>query len=309
MGNLEKYLDRKVSELIVANPPCLSEPLRERHRIYAAMLFALAAAYFNHKKDGPAASYPFAPDLTSEASLGGYLGHNIAAVAVDHRGHVLDFSFNHNRIFNSSVEHAESRLIRRIFSLAQVHDSWNDIPGETPRKYGTTLSDVTVYTTLESCSQCTGIMTLGSVSAVVYLQDDPGMYKIGNIIHNLTVGQEYLAAPAPISGADIDFPPYHQLNQGFAAFAVSQEAGQGPPFSISVDGKHKYSSSITSFLSTASAYEAFRAGQEILNSMTLAHPDHAPHGDALTNSQALHEARDFWHYAATSGKRGTPHRM
>src|SRR5262249_43677080 len=43
-----------------------------------------------------------------------YLGHNIACLAVDGDGDIIDFDFNHNEVFSSSVEHAESRLIRRL---------------------------------------------------------------------------------------------------------------------------------------------------------------------------------------------------
>ncbi len=49
-----------------------------------------------------------------------YLGHNIACIAVDENGSILDFDFNHNELFNSSAEHAEARLVRRLFSLNQA---------------------------------------------------------------------------------------------------------------------------------------------------------------------------------------------
>ena len=56
---------------------------------------------------------------------GTYEGHNIAALAVDGEGRVeIDFDFNHNNAFDSSAEHAESRLVRRVFSLDQVYAPW-----------------------------------------------------------------------------------------------------------------------------------------------------------------------------------------
>ena len=39
-----------------------------------------------------------------------YLGHNIACIAVDGNGEIIDFDFNHNDFFRSSAEHAESRI-------------------------------------------------------------------------------------------------------------------------------------------------------------------------------------------------------
>src|SRR3981189_2447238 len=43
-----------------------------------------------------------------------YLGHNIACIAVDGNGEIIDFDFNHNDLFRSSAEHAESRMVRRF---------------------------------------------------------------------------------------------------------------------------------------------------------------------------------------------------
>ena len=48
-----------------------------------------------------------------------YLGHNIAAIAVSPTGRIVDFDFNHNELFNSSAEHAEARLLRRLFALGK----------------------------------------------------------------------------------------------------------------------------------------------------------------------------------------------
>src|SRR5262249_60859373 len=34
-----------------------------------------------------------------------YVGHNIACIAVDGNGEIIDFDFNHNHFFRSSAEH------------------------------------------------------------------------------------------------------------------------------------------------------------------------------------------------------------
>ena len=53
----------------------------------------------------------------------GYLGHNIVALAVDwDKQEVIDFAFNHNSVFKSPAEHAEMRLLDRIF-LSRSHVS------------------------------------------------------------------------------------------------------------------------------------------------------------------------------------------
>ena len=60
--------------------------------------------------------------------------------------------------------------------------------------YSNVLEGVTIYTTLESCAQRSGIMALAKVGSVVFLQTDPGQYSIGNIMRNMTFGTK-LEAP------------------------------------------------------------------------------------------------------------------
>ena len=79
-----------------------------------------------------------------------YLGHNIACIAVDGNGAIIDFDFNHNDFFRSTVEHAESRLVRRLFSLTPIYDSWKTGQRIDDRSKAFSLSDVTLYTSLES---------------------------------------------------------------------------------------------------------------------------------------------------------------
>ena len=54
--------------------------------------------------------------------------------------------------------------------------------------YGTLLADVSIYTSLESCAQCSGIMALANVREVAYLQYDQGQYLVGNLMYRATRG-------------------------------------------------------------------------------------------------------------------------
>lgn len=306
MSRLDEWKEKTVEELISRPKVELTSEEMERRQIYAALLFAITAYYFNGNKYGNNSEYPLNPSsLKSDA----YLGHNIAALAVNKYGEVIDFEFNHNRLFSSSVEHAESRLIRRVFSLTQVHSSWKNESQEVPKKYGNLLSDVSVYTTLESCTQCTGIMTLGDVKNIIYLQDDPGMYHIGNIVKNLTDGQGFIEAPLPVSGSEIGFNLYAELNNEFSKFEEQQKTKQGIPFVIHSDGEKQYTSSITSFLCTNAAYDVFRKGLIKLDGFKPQYGNFKPRENSMSNGEVLKECRSFYNYATTMGKRGTPHRM
>ena len=316
-----EYWDRPVSELATLREPGPNPAEQERHRIYSLMLMALVHEYWNGNKRGRAGEYPWNEQWDAGPHLAeDYRGHNIAAIAVNRDGVVLDFDFNHNRLFNSSAEHAEVRLVRRLFALAQLSDTWRpNLTGEErsdhrPQDDYTLLADVTIYTSLESCAQCAGTMALGRVRQVVYLQTDPGMYFVGRILRNLT--GEGLRAPLPISGGEIALPYFARLDSAFSDFTskVPQR-----PFWIGAGDKRDASPSVTSFLCTKNArdiygearaeFEALVAGQQSLENPDYrpGHPGGAPVESAMTNEQALAEAADFLAYATTSGRRATTH--
>jgi tRNA(Arg) A34 adenosine deaminase TadA len=316
---LRELWNHPVSELATLHEPPLPAAQQERHRIYSLMLMAILHEYYNGNKNGREGEYPW--NETGDVGRhgdGDYLGHNIAGIAVNGKGEVIDFDFNHNKLFNSSAEHAEVRLVRRVFALAQLSDSWRPVepgeapPDQVPLSTSTTLADVTVYTTLESCAQCSGTMALGAVREVVYLQTDPGTYWVGRVLRNLTNDQ----APLPISGGEISLPHFAQLDAGFSAFR--KKVGD-PPF-WRLGHREDSSKAVTSYLCTKHArdiYGAARAEFEALakDPGTLAYPDHKPRppkgatqDEVLSNAAAVAEASTFLDYAIASGRRGTPHR-
>lgn len=202
--------------------------------------------------------------------------------------------------------------MRRIFSLTQLYDDRRvRRPDDPPRdaNYLNVLSKVTIYTSLESCAQCSGIMALGKVKSVVYLQPDPGQFCVGNIMYNLTT--DALRAPLPISADKIGLNYFQQLRDGYADFyaRVTRE-----PFYTNGAAKDN-SQSITSYLCTDAALAIYNAGCEEFRTLKPAHPEHKPatdtasHSHALTNERALSNARTFLDYATSLGKRGTPHKL
>src|SRR5688572_16612461 len=291
---LAKYWDLPLHQLATLPPLDCSPEEAERHRIGCLLVMSLVAAYWNGNKRGPEGEYPWRERQKTSLGLyrgGDYIGHNIACIGIDGNGTVMDFGFNHNEILNSSAEHAEARLVRRLFSLNQLYRGWatkarhdqalevfsrltvqnqlsvtqaaertglpiNSLP---PRSvdYMSVLSDVTVYTSLESCAQCSGIMALGKVKAVVYVQRDYGMYVVEKLMPNLTT--DALRASLPIPASDVGLPYFDDLNAAFKTFY--NEVGD-KPFWIDGDKKDK-SQSVTSFLCTDNALEIYeRASAE-----------------------------------------------
>jgi len=213
----------------------LDEGKKERYRLYAYLVMRLVLENHNGNRFGLQGVYddraaetlpllnPSQPNVYKP--LDSYFGHNIACIAVDGAGHVIDFEFNHNEVFRSPIEHAEARLVRRIFGLNHLYDQHRLADPNNDDNYYKTLEQVTIVTSLESCAQCLGIMTLSAVKEVVYLQPDPGVSCLGNVLYNLshdTNGKLLLgktASPLPISGLDIDFPYFKTLMTEYQKFS------------------------------------------------------------------------------------------
>ena len=312
---LAKFWKQRVSELASVPEPKISAEDSERHRIYSLMLMSLLAHYWNGNKWGQTGDYPWRQKQKLPNGIysgGNYYGHNICAFAVDGNGEVIDFDFNHNNLFSSSVEHAESRLVRRIFSLTQLNDEWHVRKTTDPPigvSYSTLLSNVTIYTSLESCAQCSGIMNLADVNTIVYLQHDPGQFYIGNILRNLTVPG--LRAPDPIAGEQFGLDYFGELNKGFVEFAA--KVAKNPFY---VGGQITDTSpSITSFLCTDAALDIYQRAAEEFKNFKPKYPDYRPldngeRNDAvLTNGRVVKHVRQFLSYAMKGGQRGTPHKL
>lgn len=329
------------------------EAVKERHRIYCHLLMKLITRFWNGNKRGPFGSYPLRagqiepiqsseppqptrryrgdmindPDpALSRVNWDRYLGHNIACIAVDGNGEIIDFDFNHNDFFRSSAEHAKSRMVRRLFSLTDVFDSWKTgrVPGK-PR--AASLTKVTLYTSLESCAQCAGVMSLAGVKQVVYLQNDFTAYKVGNIMYNLAnripikdslgnVISDRPGAPVPIPASMIDLDEFNALNKANLDFVSDLKAAEArkdlsKAFFVSSDTTFvDYDPSITSFLCTNSARGIFEQGGNKLDGpLKFPNSRFPDENDVLTNEQCLAEAREFFKYVDIEGYRGSPHKL
>lgn len=349
------FWDKPLHELGKVTVDHIGAEWAERHRIYALLTMALIKGYWNGNKLGPDGIYPWRknqrlpitddfPAPPGRYAGDRYIGHNIACLAVDLNGEIIDFDFNHNDLYNSSAEHAESRLVRRIFSLNQLYDHWQT-ESEDGRKrvsYDSVFTGTTIYTSLESCAQCSGVMTLANVKRVVYLQSDPGQYFVGNILYNLSqakaptamfkakklgsdeaytrppvIGPKY-RAPEPVDASLFGFPYKKQLESAYLEFIDLCDKRKEIPFFQGPEAKDepKYTGGLTSFLCTDNAKSIFDAAGTELETLNLAHADFAPvlsepgkqEQRAFSNEWVLAHAKKFLDHALKQGNRGTPHR-
>jgi tRNA(Arg) A34 adenosine deaminase TadA len=334
------YWKKPVSDLAQVKLPDELEKVsvQERHQIYCFLLMKLMVRFWNGNKRGPLGDYPrrvaqreardpthrYRGDMIENpdgfrVNWDRYLGHNIACLAVDGNGEIIDFEFNHNDFFRSTTEHAESRMVRRLFSLTDIVDKWKTgepIPG---RSRAFSLKDVTLYTSLESCAQCSGVMSLGRVKQVVYLQTDPGAYVIGNIMYNLAgveSGDNSSLAAIPIAGSKIGLPHFDRLNKAYGDFhddilEAQKLNDSSRAFFISPDKTTvDYAPSITSFLCTDEARKIFADGASLLDAEPKFPDEKFPSRPlSLTNRQCVEQAQRFYTYADMEGYRGSPHKL
>jgi tRNA(Arg) A34 adenosine deaminase TadA len=328
-------------DLKKAAPELADDAVKERHRIYCHLLMKLIHRFWNGNKRGPFGDYPLRAKQVevsepptqryrgdtvlnpggSRQNWDRYVGHNIACLAVDGNGEIIDFDFNHNEFFRSSAEHAESRMVRRLFSLTNIYDSWQT--GHPIGSRPALLNDVTLYTSLESCAQCSGVMSLAGIKQVIFLQNDFTAYMIGNIMFNLANSVAGApGAPIPIAASEIGLKEFGQLNQANLKYAAdmvtaAEKNDSDMAFFISADKSTiEFDPGITSFLCTDVAHDIFEGGGNVLDSLKLAFPDRrspnpsgASNTDVLTNAQCLEEARSFYNYADIEGYRGSPHKL
>jgi tRNA(Arg) A34 adenosine deaminase TadA len=337
----------RIWDLALLKPTEFDDGEKERHTIYAYALMKLLKEYWNGNKKGITGEYMDRKEQLWQAASNGrkvyrpnkmddplqpvlrprdYLGHNIAAIAVDGNGDIVDFEFNHNEVFCSQVEHAESRLVRRIFSLALLDEGWNLASFRPTNKPATNLGNVTIYTSLEPCAQCSGIMALSAVKRVVYLQRDFGTYVISNILFNLTQGTG-IQSPQPIPANEFGFEYFERLNAGFKEF--SKKVTKETPFwTHPTDSRaNETVPSVTSFLCTDTAYKIYEDASNNFDHLSLKHGDFPknstpPPSDSestsaqaaaqfqvKTNAEVLKKAQTFVSEAVRIGRRGTPHQL
>ena len=234
-----------VCEDLQAPPPVtLTAAERERDTIF--LLLAMALTFDGWAVDRDRADLVAAfREAEPDREFPDYAGHNIAAVIVDDVGRVVSFALNRNVALNSTLEHAEARAVRNAIRLSNSRAA-----PEGPKKwsFGAILRRHDLYTTLEPCAQCAGIMDLANLQRTVFAQDDPTQHHLVDVIYNLR-RKSGAAAPLPVAA---DFFPLWQRLAEAARLFYERAARTGGP------------AGATAFLQTVEAYRLFREGAQLL---------------------------------------------
>lgn len=250
----------------------------ERHTIFLRLVMALVSRAWNRGKFGGTRSSCHG----EERDVEGYAGHNIGALAVDKQGEIIGWDMNQNHFKGSLIEHAEARLLGRLFQLKR------------PGAYGSRLAGVSLYTNLEPCFACSGLLTMSRLREVIFLQQDPDAHSIVNLMYRLRQGSRF-TAPLPVSGQSLGYEVAEELEEAYLEFSTQQATRRGKPMEIA-GGERIFSSAPTSFLCSDRAlviYEQVRSGIESAAAGSLRYPKFRPLPEAASNAECLGSAKEI----------------
>lgn len=182
-------------------------------------------------------------------------GHHIAAVLVAPNGMPVWWERNANFGQHSSIEHAEARLLRTYI------DDRREMGRPVPR-----LEGYSVYSTLEPCAMCVGMMIMSEVDRVVYGQRDP---QWGQAAERLSIDSR---------GVDRGLSPYPRT--------VISEPSRSPFRERLEDAYRSHDTAITGWLDSAEAEEIF---MEAVRALQRFEPKHAPNQALLDAARAQYQ--------------------
>jgi tRNA(Arg) A34 adenosine deaminase TadA len=161
-------------------------------------------------------------------------GHNIGCILVDKDNNPVAWNLNSNGITNDSTQHGEVRVMQ-------------DYIKKSGNKY---LDGYTIYTTLEPCIMCSGMMSLTKVSRTVYGQTDDN-YPNGAAGYGRAIERIKLDSTA-IGG----YPPYPRTP------GRSDASSLGFRDALEYNFSHGTETDITVFLTSGAAREIYKESAE-----------------------------------------------
>ena len=178
-------------------------------------------------------------------------GYNIGGVLVDSNDHLVCWARNSVNVTNNGTQHGEVRMITNYLQNAPVKK----------------LKEYKLYTTLEPCAMCSGMMTLTNLFTTIYGQKDP---DFGDAIQRLRFNSKaeggYCPYPRGVNSVAAENDVRKKIDTAYQKY---QEAG---------------GTSITEWLSTAEAKIFYEEAAKQLKNFTVKFPE---------NQSSLTAAQNF----------------
>jgi len=160
-------------------------------------------------------------------------GHNIGSILVDQNSTPVFWARNSVVVRDDSSQHGEVRLIQAFLNCPGI---------------GKYMDGYTIYTSLEPCAMCTGMIAMTKVNRVVYVQDDPEYGHARQALVNIKFPRLFeQKTPKGLSEKS-------ELEQGWATYSK------------------KKGSAITDYLLTDEARTVYAKADQDLNTYKLKYP-------------------------------------
>ncbi|MDI1311786.1 deaminase [Prosthecobacter sp.] len=172
----------------------------------------------------------------------GARGHNIGCVLVNPKGQIVHVALNSNGKYKNGTQHGETRVMWQYQEREKLYD----------------LKGYTIYTTLEPCAMCSGMMVMQKVSRTVYGQTD---LDFGKAVERLQLKSAQFP-PYPrakeLSSTPADHPVRISIDQAYKLKYDSSKIAI-TEWLRSEEAKALYAEAQTQLLSNAVLYEENRA--------------------------------------------------
>lgn len=173
-------------------------------------------------------------------------GHNIGSILVDRDNRPIFWARNSVTVTGNATQHGEVRLIQAFLDCSGV---------------GKYMTGYTIYTTLEPCAMCTGMIAMTKLDRVVYVQADP---EFGHAL----AGLEHVHFPRLFNqGTPQKLEQKQALESGWAGYRDAHPGSAITDYLLSDDAKAIYASA-------SGELGRFK-------------PGHAVNQDVLTQTQAF----------------------
>ncbi|PTS85765.1 hypothetical protein DBR00_08375 [Pseudomonas sp. HMWF032] len=160
-------------------------------------------------------------------------GHNIGSILVDKSNTPVFWARNSVRNRDDATQHGEVRLMQSFLQCPNV---------------GKYLDGYSVYTTLEPCAMCSGMLAMTKVKRIIYLQKDPAFGRTGEALRKIKYPRTYE-----------EYTP--------------KDLAQKIALERSFDEFQKSNDSITDFLLTDQSHNIFISAASALAQYKIVHPE------------------------------------
>ncbi|HEX9982036.1 MAG TPA: nucleoside deaminase [Thermoanaerobaculia bacterium] len=160
-------------------------------------------------------------------------GYNIGSVLVDPEDNVVCWAVNSVGVTGNGTQHGEVRLITNYVGNTRTFS----------------LPKHAIYTTLEPCAMCSGMMTMQSIAKTVYGQRDPDYgATLERLALNSTAAGGYCPFPRTVVSVETESEFAAALDRGYARYHATTKEPRLTRFLASSEAQQIYAAAYKAFL-------------------------------------------------------------